>query len=586
MAIIGHVESRSFRGRLTYAVMILTLTLGGLSMVYPFAVMVSGSLRSEMDAADFDLLPDYLVDDTALYRKFLETKYNQDVGLLNRTHLGEYTSFRALAPPPPVDPDAAERLRAYLADPDLPLHWQNLGGIAGIRTVPEHLRQLRRRLSDQYHGDLDALGRDIGAPLEFWHTLILTPPDWLLRRYDHEDNPLYDAYFDMLRASDPARRIPVSVTGLFLQTIVFPRYGSSRTDAFNHAHQLQLTAWRDFRLPPRAPPESQPTLRAEWLEFVFKELNPAFVVADGATQQDYDAMQRQINGDTRFDLPDGRRWLRGEERLVYERFLQEIDPDTLRIVAPEYELADLPLFDLLPRIEHDYVLAHAGTLRRQHLVRNYLNVFDELLLQGRTLLNTVIYCTLAVVLALLVNPLAAYAMSRFKLPGAYRVLLILLATIAFPPMVTLIPQFILLRKLDLLNSFTALVLPLVANGYMIFLLKGFFDTLPQELYESARIDGAGEVRMFFQFTMALSKPILAVLALSTFTAAYTAFLYPLLVAPDSDMWILSVWLFQFQQRADSPAVYAAVLIASLPTLAMFLLAQRTIIRGIPVPTEK
>lgn len=153
-------------------------------------------------------------------------------------------------------------------------------------------------------------------------------------------------------------------------------------------------------------------------------------------------------------------------------------------------------------------------------------------------------------------------------------------------MVTLIPQFILLRQLGLLNTFIALVLPLLANGYMIFLLKGFFDSLPQELYEAARIDGASEARMFFQITMALSKPILAVLALGTFTGAYMMFLYPLLVAPDPDMWLISVWLFQYQQRASSAGVYASVVIASIPTLIIFLFAQRTIMRGIVVPTEK
>jgi multiple sugar transport system permease protein len=92
--------------------------------------------------------------------------------------------------------------------------------------------------------------------------------------------------------------------------------------------------------------------------------------------------------------------------------------------------------------------------------------------------------------------------------------------------------------------------------------------------------------MFFQITMALSKPILAVLALSTFTAAYASFLYPLLVAPDPDMWLIAVWLYQFQQRASSGAVFASVIIASIPTLVIFLFVQRTIMRGIIVPTEK
>src|SRR5205814_7847206 len=127
--------------------------------------------------------------------------------------------------------------------------------------------------------------------------------------------------------------------------------------------------------------------------------------------------------------------------------------------------------------------------------------------------------------------LAAYAMARFRLHGTYNVLLILMATVAFPPMVTLIPSFILMRKLDLLNTFAALVLPFAANGYLIFLLKSFFDSLPRELYEAAAIDGASEFRIFWQITMSLSRPILAVIALEAFNAAYTMFLYPLIVCP-------------------------------------------------------
>ena len=225
-------------------------------------------------------------------------------------------------------------------------------------------------------------------------------------------------------------------------------------------------------------------------------------------------------------------------------------------------------------------------MRTQFSFSNYVTVWEELALEGRALYNTVIYCILAIVAALLINPLAAYGLSRFQLRGTYKILLLLMATVAFPPMVTLIPQFILLRNLNLMNTMFALVLPLMANGYLIFLLKGFFDSLPQELFEAAKIDGASETRMFFQFAMALSKPILAVLALQTFTAAYASFMYPLLVAPDQDMWLIAVWLYQFQQRASTPAVYASVMIASIPTLVIFLFVQRTIMRGIVVPTEK
>ena len=168
-------------------------------------------------------------------------------------------------------------------------------------------------------------------------------------------------------------------------------------------------------------------------------------------------------------------------------------------------------------------------LRWEFCTRNFVTVWDYIVLRGRGVLNTAIYCVLAVVVALIFNPLAAYALSRYRPPSAYKMLLFLMLTMAFPPMVTQIPVFLLLRKFEFLNTFWALILPGLANGYSIFLLKGFFDSLPKELYESAEIDGAGEFRIFWQITMSLSQPILAVIALNAFTHAYANFMFALLI---------------------------------------------------------
>ena len=196
------------------------------------------------------------------------------------------------------------------------------------------------------------------------------------------------------------------------------------------------------------------------------------------------------------------------------------------------------------------------------------------------------YCGLAVLLALLVNPLAAYALSRHRPPSAYKLLLFMLLTMAFPPIVTQIPIFLMLRDLRLLNTFAALVLPGMAHGYSIFLLKGFFDSLPRELYESAELDGAGEWTIFWTITMSLSRPILAVIALSAFTAAYSNFMFALLICQDERMWTLMVWLYQLQARSGQAVIYASLLVAALPTLLIFLFCQNIILRGIVVPVER
>lgn len=125
-----------------------------------------------------------------------------------------------------------------------------------------------------------------------------------------------------------------------------------------------------------------------------------------------------------------------------------------------------------------------------------------------------------------------YALSRYKPPSAYKVLLFLMLTMAFPPMVAQIPAFLILREFGLLNTFWALILPGLANGYSIFLLRVSFDSLPKGLYESAALDGAGELRIFWQITMSLSKAILAVVALGAFTTAYANFMMAMLICQD------------------------------------------------------
>ena len=126
----------------------------------------------------------------------------------------------------------------------------------------------------------------------------------------------------------------------------------------------------------------------------------------------------------------------------------------------------------------------------------------------------------------------------------------------------------------------------MASGFSIFLLKGFFDSLPQELYEAADIDGASEWKKFWMITMGLSKPILAVIGLGAFTGAYSQFMMALIIIPDPKMWTLMVWLFQFQSIAHQSVIYASLVIAAIPTLLVFIFCQNLIIRGIIVPVEK
>ena len=220
--------------------------------------------------------------------------------------------------------------------------------------------------------------------------------------------------------------------------------------------------------------------------------------------------------------------------------------------------------------------------------RNYRTVGEFLFLRGRAFGNTVLLVLLSVLASLTVNPLAAYALSRFHLRSTEKILLFLLATMAFPAAVTAIPGFLLIRDLGMLNTFAALVLPTVASGMSIFVLKGFFDALPRELYEAAAIDGAQEWQIFLRITLPMTTPILAVNALNAFIHAYNSWEWALLVCQRQSHWTLAVWMYQMsQQWSGQPwAVMAGFVLVSIPTAVVFIACQKIILRGIVLPSMK
>ncbi len=222
------------------------------------------------------------------------------------------------------------------------------------------------------------------------------------------------------------------------------------------------------------------------------------------------------------------------------------------------------------------------------VAKNFTQVFEFLFVRGRAFLNTVILVVLTILATLTVNPLAAYALSRFKLKWKEQILLFLLATMAFPAAVRAIPGFLLMRDLHLLNTYAALVLPGLANGMSIFILKCFFDGLPRELYEAAALDGAPEWQVFLRITLPMTTPILAINSLTAFIHAYNSWQWALIVCQDEDYWTLAVWLYQMQTLwRDYPyVIMAGFVIASIPTAIVFISCQKIILRGIVIPTMK
>ncbi len=318
-------------------------------------------------------------------------------------------------------------------------------------------------------------------------------------------------------------------------------------------YELELNVYPAKRIP------ADIEYKANWLNFVQNEVSGKFLKVDiEAENSNWQNFVKNKYGSIEY--------LNKEYGLIYNNF-ESIDLD-------------------FRAIDHHVFKEHQKDIFWEFTKRNYVMVLDVMLYNGRAIVNTLIYCLLAIITALVVNPLAAYAMSRFKLKASYKIILILMLTMAFPPMVMGIPNFLLLKKFNMLNTFFALILPAAADGYFIFLLKGFFDSLPQELFESATIDGAGEVRIFWKIAMSLSKPIMAVIALGAFNAAYRNFMFAFIVCQDQDMWTMMVHIYQLMQRSCAGVGFAALVIAAIPTFAVFVFFQNIIIKGIVVPTEK
>jgi multiple sugar transport system permease protein len=624
MSVLTNVEAKSWKGITFRTFVFIALIIGGTTMVYPFLIMLSGSMKSEMDSAQMDMVPAYFSDDHVLARKFLESKYNHDVATMNMMRGYPDFGFWKATIPAEVNVRQATDLLTFAEESDIPDHWWILGGtLLYQRVASANLSRFIDRLRQRYDDDLAKLGEDLGAPMPKWMHVSMRPPEWVNPRYGYVPSPFFEEYFQLLHDRPFAERSFVSSTGWFMQNIVYPKYGRDTTDAYNANHTRSIANFHDLVLPRTVPGEDEPMLREEWILFVREMLNDSYIrttLPDERYQQflagRYDTIE-QLNERWSTDYasfadirePGDRQWVTSAQRQDFGVYLEPLEPELLYLVGPEFAWHDwlkqtygsvaalnaahgtsyqrwADAVVPTDHAEYHYVVNNSHALRWEYATLNFSNVFTEVILQGRPFINTIIYVCLSMVLCLTLQPLAAYALSRFSPPGTWRFILIFMATMAFPPMVGLIPQFLILRKLHLLNTFIALVLPVVVNGYLVFLLKGFFDSLPQHLYDAALIDGASELRMFWEITMSLSKPILAIVALQTFNIAWISFMYPLLVCPKEEMHVLAVWLYDFQQQAPTSTVFASILITSIPTLLIFLFTQRTIMRGIAVPVEK
>ncbi len=594
MGLIAKTGRKSIGTSFLLLGILFVLTVGAVTMVIPFLLMLTASTHTQVDRTAFTVWPAFLTDETVLYQKYLSAKYNESPSVLRAVWETDHKSFQGIELQQSFNRKRAEAWRQFLLETDVPLHEQVAGFTytPASRGRPWNERRFLRAQHVAFDGSISDLNDVMQTSFADWNAFRVLPPDTRSRLGLHADTPWWRAWNAFVQQEVPDwAKGTHNLTGFYRE-------------------RIQAVMGGEESLTPRPPEEEE--ARARWELFVREVVHPGYVrFAPQAEPAWQSFLQKRYVTLETYQSITGRQEARWQEIALPASLAEtgtlradwldwligwqdpgsgttyEISLDAVHLVCVELTWRDLH-GEMPPYRDVDQLLfeENRAAIRKLFLFQNYGTVWEILIVHGRGLWVTVLYCGGAVLIALMVNPMAAYALSRFRPRHSYSLLLYLLLTMAFPPMVTQIPLFLMLRDLNLLNTFWALWLPGMAHGYSIFLLKGFFDSLPRDLYESASLDGAGEMRMFVTITLSLSKPILAVIALSAFVNAYTSFMFALLICQDESMWTLMVWLYQMQQQYGSGVMNAAFVLAAIPTLIVFLAAQRQILRGIVVPSEK
>lgn len=201
---------------------------------------------------------------------------------------------------------------------------------------------------------------------------------------------------------------------------------------------------------------------------------------------------------------------------------------------------------------------------------------------GRYFLNSLFISVATVTAVLVTSTLAAYAFARLEFFGRDVLFMVFLATLMVPFEVTMIPNFILIRDLGWYDSYWAMIMPFSASVFGVFLLRQFFATIPQDLYDSAVLDGCGHLRFLWEIVLPLSKPPLITVGLFTFLGSWNALLWPLIVTRTQEIRPIMLGLAEFITEAGTQTqlLMAAATLTILPVIIFYFFAQREFIEGI------
>ena len=629
MPIIPIVGRKKTSMRLLIAAMYVLLTGGAFIMIYPFLLMLGMSVTSEVDRNELRIIPRYIYNSGALYSKYLDRKYNGDAKRYNeQVYLNLYQIKDAEAPKARLDSPGAllqvtdyEEFKRSLPDCYKVTGFTELRS-TGRPTIGEAQKSYQEMLSKKFAGSIDKYNTVYSETLDNFQ-LITAPREQLwLRNFQNDDSVKTKEWLDFRSKLSDRFTYAVSGESMWWRYLATKGEFNGEITKFNAKYKTEYKDFNELRLSKTVPVTA---VKTEWEQFVRSYLPLQFIRFTKAADAEFTkyvtekymtvAAYNKLNGTnftsfSKIPVPDAGKYMTpvafGDlgafvktavsskniytetTENLFEKFLtakyQNLTVLNLAYKTGYKNFAEInPPYALTDWLE---LLREEGKIRWNYITRNYAEVLNYVVLHGNAVFNTIFYCTIMVLSVLTVNPLCAYVLSRFNFSYSYKILLFFLATMAFPYEVSMIPNFILLKKLGFLNTFWALILPGLASGFSIFNLKGFFDSLPKELFEAAKIDGVSEMGTFWKIVLPLTKPVMAYLALGAYTAAYGAFMFALVVCQDPKMWTIMVWLFDMQNWAPQYLIMTALVLAALPTLIVFVLFQNVIIKGIILPVEQ
>lgn len=248
---------------------------------------------------------------------------------------------------------------------------------------------------------------------------------------------------------------------------------------------------------------------------------------------------------------------------------------TVVMVFPLYAMVRMAFSTRSELFTGDILIPDSWTLA------NFQNLFEKYPM-GTWVMNSVAVSLVTVVLSVTINLLAGYAFAKIPFRGRSILFILVLSTLMIPAQAIMIPQFRIVSELGIYGTFWGVILPSAATALGIFLARQFFLSIPDELLEAARLDGAGQLRIFLSIVLPLARPLIAVMVLLAFMNTWNDFLWPLIVLKDPELYTLPVSLrfLQGEFSNDYGGLMAAGLISCVPLVVLFLLLQKWFVQGI------